>query len=241
LGIHRRSQSAVFIAGNLVKGPLITMAGGSPQTVPEKLFLFDFDGVLVDSLSLYEKSVNLCLEKIGQRPIETREEFLDLFEDNFFSAVTKRGVNVGEFMAASKAVTPTLDYDVARPFSELIPVLAELKKRHALAIISSNSSFAIRLMLGKYGFSPYFDDILAADFAFSKIEKIRHAMDRYGTSGNHCLYVCDTAGDVREAREAGVKTVAVTWGWHPRSRLEKALPDVIVDDPKKLLGLALLT
>ncbi len=38
------------------------MAGGFSQTVPEKLFLFDFDGVLVDSLSLYEKSVNLCLE-----------------------------------------------------------------------------------------------------------------------------------------------------------------------------------
>jgi phosphoglycolate phosphatase len=239
LGIHRRAQSAVFTAGNLVKGPLITMAGGSPQTVPEKLFLFDFDGVLVDSLSLYEKSVNLCLEKIGQRPIETREEFLDLFEENFFSAVTKRGVNVGEFMAASKAVTPTLDYDVVRPFSGLIPVLAELKKRHVLVIISSNSSFAIRLMLGKYGFSPYFDDILAAAFAFSKIEKIRYAVDRCGTNGNRSLYVCDTAGDVREAREAGVKTVAVTWGWHPRSRLERALPDVIVDDPKKLLDLAL--
>jgi phosphoglycolate phosphatase-like HAD superfamily hydrolase len=163
------------------------MTGGSPKTVPEKLFLFDFDGVLVDSLSLYEKSVNLCLERINQRPIETREEFLDLFEENFFSAVMKRGVNVAQFMAASRAVTPTVDYDVVRPFTDLIPVLAELKKCHALVIISSNSSFASRLMLGKYGFSPYFDDILAADFAFSKIEKIRHAIDRYGTNGNHSL------------------------------------------------------
>jgi len=213
------------------------MAGGSLQSVPEKLFLFDFDGVLVDSLSLYETSVNLCLERIGQRPIETREEFLDLFEDNFYSSIAKRGVDVGEFMAASKVLTPTLDYEVARPFTELIPVLAELKKRHALAIISSNSSFAIRLMLGKYGFSPYFDDVLGSDFAISKIEKIRHATGRYGTNGNHALYICDTAGDVREAREAGVKSVAVTWGWHPRSRLERALPDMMVDKPGELLDL----
>jgi phosphoglycolate phosphatase len=216
------------------------MAGGSPQAVPEKLFLFDFDGVLVDSLSFYEKSVNLCLERIGQRPIETREEFLDLFEDNFYSSVAKRGVDVGEFMAASKAVTPTLDYSVTRPFSDLIPVLAELKKLHGLVIISSNSSFAIRLMCGNYGFAPYFDDILGADFNYSKIEKILYAMGHYGTAAGHTFYVCDTAGDVREAREAGVKTVAVTWGWHPRSRLERALPDVIVDDPKKLLDLASL-
>jgi len=202
------------------------------------LFLFDFDGVLVDSLSLYEKSVNLCLERIGQRPIETREEFLDLFEENFFSAITKRGVDVAQFMAASKAVTPTLDYGVVKPVADLIPVLGELKKHSALIIISSNSAYAIRLMLMKYGFAPYFDDILGADFAFSKIEKIRHAVDRNSTNGNHSLYVCDTAGDIREAREAGVKTVAVTWGWHPRERLERALPDVIIDDPKRLLDLA---
>ncbi len=205
--------------------------------MPAKLILFDFDGVLVDSLSLYEKSVNICLERIGQRLIEGREEFLDLFEENFYRALVKRGVDVADFLNASKAVTPTLDYEVARPFTDLIPVLAELKKSHALVIISSNSSFAIRLMLGKYGFSPYFDDVLGSDFAISKIEKIRHAMDRYGNSGNHALYICDTAGDVREAREAGVKTVAVTWGWHPRSRLERALPDVIVDKPAELLDL----
>lgn len=203
----------------------------------KKLLLFDFDGVLVDSLSLYEKSVNICLERIGKPLIASREEFLDLFEDNFFTAIAKRGVDVGEFMAASKAVTPTLNYGLVRPVTELIPVLAELKQRHGMIIISSNSSFAIRLMLAKFGFDPYFDDVLGADFNFSKIEKILYAKGHYGTNGGHTLYVCDTAGDVREAREAGVKTVAVTWGWHPRERLERARPDAIIEIPEDLLAL----
>ncbi len=36
---------------------------------------------------------------------------------------------------------------------------------------------------------------------------------------------------------AGIKTVAVTWGWHNRERLAAAHPDFIVDKPLELLNI----
>ena len=63
-----------------------------------KLFLFDFDGVLVDSLDVYEKTVTDCLQKINQPLTRGREEFLELFEGNFYESLVKRGVDLDVFM-----------------------------------------------------------------------------------------------------------------------------------------------
>ena len=64
----------------------------------EKLFLFDFDGVIVDSLDVYERRVRLCLEKMDSDIVQSRADFLALFEDNFYEAIEKKGVDVRAFM-----------------------------------------------------------------------------------------------------------------------------------------------
>ena len=203
----------------------------------EDLFIFDFDGVIVDSLGLYEKSVNVCLETMGLPPISNRSEFLTLFDDNFYEAIARRGVHVGEFTKVAASVAPTLDYDSVRPFPELIPVLKKLRKGKRFVIISSNSSHAIRLILKKYSLDRCFDDILGYEFMLSKCEKILHAMKAFGADRERSYYIGDTKGDIKEARSAGVKTIGVTWGWHPRERLAEAGPDYLIDSPEELLKL----
>jgi phosphoglycolate phosphatase len=201
------------------------------------LFIFDFDGVIVDSLGLYENSVNVCLEAMGQPPIRDREEFLSLFDDNFYEAIARRGVDVREFTKISAAVAPTLSYESVTVFPGLVPVLKKLKAGKRFVIISSNSSRAIRLILQRDGLEHCFDDVLGYEFMFSKREKIVHALREFGTDGERSYYIGDTSGDIKEARSAGVKTIGVTWGWHPRERLEKAGPDYLIDAPEELLKL----
>ena len=201
----------------------------------EKLFLFDFDGVIVDSLDVYERRVKLCLEKIGQPVVQSRADFLDLFEDNFYEAVVRKGIDLVAFMNASKSIPTNDDYDQMIPFAPLFPVLEELKKDNILVIISSNISRVINAILSRHNFNGCFREVLGADFGYSKKEKILHAIDVFQMEKGRTYYIGDTSGDIKEARQAEVKTVAVTWGWHSREMFDKVKPDYLIDEPEALL------
>ena len=202
------------------------------------LFLFDFDGVLADSLEVYSAAVVRCLERIGTPIVRNREEYLDLFEGNLYESMKARGVNLADYARAAREIMPGIDFAAMKPFAGLAPVLESLSRAHRLVIISSNASKTIGTMIGQFGFSPYFVEILGADVSVSKKEKIDHALARYGVDPQRTFYVGDTAGDIREARAAGIRSVAVAWGWHSRERLLAAQPDFLVETPEELLSVA---
>ena len=56
----------------------------------------------------------------------------------------------------------------------------------------------------------------------------------YFGEGVTYIFITDTLGDIREAAQVAIPAIGVTWGFHPRARLEKGNPLVIVDTPKEL-------
>ena len=199
------------------------------------LFLFDFDGVLADSLDLYAEAVARCFLQIGTPIVKNKEDYLALFEGNFYESMVAKGVDLVAFAEAAKEILPGIDYDAMKPFAGLIPVLEALQKDHILAVVSSNGYRTISRMLERFRFDLFFQEILGSDFLFSKKDKIAHALSKYGIDRKRTFYIGDTTGDILEAREAGVRTVAVTWGWHNREKLAAVHPDFLVDKPEDLL------
>ena len=202
-----------------------------------KFFLFDFDGVIVDSLDVYEKTVTDCLDVIGQPLARGREEFLELFDGNFYESLVEKGVDLDKFMNASVEILAKINYADMRPFPAVGPVLRELKKNHPMVVISSNDTPTIQEALDLYGLDGIFDDVLGSDFMLSKKDKILYIIDKYHVEKHDIYYIGDTAGDIREGREAGVKTVGVTWGWHTKDKMLAAAPDYLFDKPEDLLKL----
>lgn len=202
------------------------------------LCLFDFDGVLADSISLYEGMVRTCLERLGHFFLRERADFLDLFEENFYESIGKRGVDVERFNEEIGKILPSVDFRRITAVPGMAAVLAALRERDArCVVISSSSSRAIEAVLEREGWNGSFEAVLGADFLLEKIAKIRHAVARWRRDGEPVFFIGDTAGDIREARAAGVRTVAVTWGWHSEERLRAAGPDRIVRSPGELPAL----
>ena len=113
------------------------------------LFLFDFDGVLVDSLDLYIDTTRRCFEAIGKPITQNHEDFLALFDENFFTAIQKRGVGMEEFGEAVLKIAPSVDYSTVVAFETLKPVLRELKQDNTIVIVSSNTAHAITSILAR--------------------------------------------------------------------------------------------
>lgn len=202
-----------------------------------KLLLFDFDGVLVDSLDVYEKTVTDCLQQIGQPLTRGREEFLELFDGNFYESLKQKRVNLEEFMKASVDFLSQVNYSEIKPFTAMIPVLTKLKENNLLLVISSNETASINEALKLYNFDGIFQEILGSDFMFSKKEKILYVIKKYQVKPEDIYYIGDTIGDIKEGKQAGVKTVGVTWGWHDKIKMAASNPDYLFDDPQELLKL----
>jgi len=202
-----------------------------------KLFLFDFDGVLVDSLDVYEKTVTACLIKINQPLTRGREEFLELFEGNFYESLVQKGVDLEAFMKASIDILAQVKIKDIKPIEDVVPVVEELHKKHCLIVISSNETASIKEALELFKYDGYFREILGSDFMLSKKDKILYATKKYQLPPDDIYYIGDTTGDIKEGKQAGVKTVGVTWGWHGKEKMAVAKPDYLFDQPKELLTL----
>ncbi|MRR17633.1 MAG: HAD family hydrolase [Deltaproteobacteria bacterium] len=201
------------------------------------LLLFDFDGVLVDSLDVYEKTVTDCLKVIGQPLTHGREEFLELFEGNFYESLVHKGVNLDKFMKASVNILAQIHYSEMKPFDAIRPVLRELAKNHPMVVISSNDTPTIQEALRLYDFEGIFQDVLGSDFMLSKKDKILFIIKKYNITLQDIYYIGDATGDIKEGKQAGVKTVGVTWGWHSKEHMAAAGPDYLFDRPEELLKL----
>lgn len=201
----------------------------------KRLLMFDFDGVIVDSYDYFKGAFISACDKCGFSEIDSDEKFKKIFELNFYESMEHLGIShdgtaeiLAEMHNAIREGNKTFDF-----FPGMSQALEDLSKENHIYIITSNSTGAVEDFFGRKNLKCV-KEVLGSDKEKSKIRKIATLLDRHNDI-NEFWFIGDTKGDILEGNQAGVDTVAVTWGWHSLETLEEAVPYHIVDEPEELV------
>ncbi len=201
-----------------------------------KVVMFDFDGVVADSLDVFQGEFMLACEALGFKGIQSEEAFLKLFEGNLLAQLVKAGFPPWRLKKLFRQLSPRVEAANARvaPFAGMPEALTAIAGQYPTYVITSNVTEAIAGFLVRYGVEGV-RDTLGADIEPSKVKKIKQIRRQH--PDHTPFYVGDTKGDMLEGREAGATTIGVAWGYHPEATVAEGNPDHIVRTPAELLSL----
>ncbi|SRR6056297_3345927 len=198
------------------------------------IIIFDYDGVIVDSLSLVFSIYNDLAPKYNCKKLKNKQEFTEFFKGNFFDGWGNNGISHknSEKFLQEMADNLAENMNKVSVFPGVSEALERLSQDYRLVIISSNLSRVVDKALQSKNIT-VIEEVVGADKERSKVKKIEKVKERNPES--KIYYVGDTTGDIYEGKKAGITTIGVSWGFHGREIMNSAHPDYLVDTPAELL------
>ncbi|MBI3163591.1 MAG: HAD family hydrolase [Chloroflexi bacterium] len=203
------------------------------------LIIFDYDGVLADTLDdLLQFGQEAC-DELVVRHVVTTEDLCDLEVMSFATygrACEVPEERIEEFVqfclkrSAEKESPPAI-------FDGLDDIVRRLAERHRIAVVTSNSSPNVNAFLAKHGLESCVDAVYGLDFPGSKAQKIAIAREQLtGRTIRESVFVVgDSLSDIRAAKEASAISIAVTWGHQRLEHLLRGNPDHVIHSPHELI------
>jgi len=201
--------------------------------------MFDHDGVLVDSLTVFTAVFTAACRDHGHPEIATADHVVALFHDNVYDCMRAHGMAPDAIAAiiadtaAALATAPGL-----HPFPGVGDLLRGLSPWFDVVVVTSNESAVVRAFLAREGLADLVHDVLGVEVDGSKVNKIATVMARYPRQ-SCCLYVGDTSGDMLEGAAAGATPIGAGWGWHGPALLSAAGAAYVAPTPADLLAYVL--
>lgn len=195
-----------------------------------KLVIFDFDGTLGDTMGWMLDASDQMADKFGFQKIDRSQ--LD----------TLRHLSAREMMKLHRLPTLKLPMIAAHFHSlmaqdagsiRLFDGAAEtLRGLHAagvkLAVVSSNTEANIRTVLGG-DLTGLISQFACGATMFGKASKFRRVLKTLGVAPGEAISIGDEIRDMDAAREVGLATGVVSWGYTAPDALKAQKPDHVFE------------
>ncbi|MCK4551480.1 MAG: HAD family hydrolase [Tenericutes bacterium] len=214
-----------------------------------KAVIFDLDGTLLDTIQDISDSVNAVL----------RENKYHEFSVDDYKYFVGRGVNELIASVIEKGEIDPLEYpNIKNGYMKEYKIRQRIKTRiypgiFDLIVELQNLEISVNILSNK----PDNQTQEVVEHYFKKIrfnnvygkkpefrikpypESVLHLINKLKVTKDEVLYVGDTNTDIQTARNAGLKSVGVLWGFRKREELELEGATFIVENPMDILKIIL--
>lgn len=211
------------------------------MTTP-RLVVFDIDGTLIDSQQVILAAMAAAFAGAGH-PLPAEAEVLAIVGLSLPEAMAALAPHLSaaetlalaglyrEGFVAQRATGGAAAYAPLYPGAR--DALERLARRPAtlMGVATGKARAGLDHVLASHGLGRFFVTTQTADAHPSKPHPsmLRAALAETGCAPEAGVMVGDTEFDVAMGRAAGLGTIGVAWGYHPRARLEAAGADLVID------------
>lgn len=205
-----------------------------------ELIVFDWDGTLLDSTATIAASVQAAARDLDL-PVPSDERARHIIGLGLIDAMRHAMPDLPEHRYQDVAERYRHHY-LSRDHelllfagaAELVVALAEAG--HTLAVATGKSRKGLDRAFAVSGLGPRFHASRCADECHSKPhpQMLEELMEELGAAPESTLMIGDTTHDLLMAKNAGVASIGVSYGAHPRPALLELAPLFCADDVSQL-------
>lgn len=199
--------------------------------------IFDFDGTLVDSFGKAVEKFNVLADEFNFKRVHPTEipELRNLTSKEFIQYLKIPLYKIPQILYSARKQMNN-EMSALKSFANLPQILQKIHDANfSLGILTSNSKENVIAWLEANKIKNLFDFIHIESNFFGKTRILKKILKRYKINKLQAFYIGDETRDIDAAKQSGIHSVAVTWGFNSEKVLLQHQPDYVVKTPDDLL------
>ena len=199
-----------------------------------RTIIFDFDGTIADTLPIVIKNAGKLCKALGLKQIKYTPKIRDKSLRDFRRKELK--ISIFKQMAYVRKLRKLLAPELkeAKVFEGIKQTIDRLSEQFRIGILTSNSKEIVEKVLQDNKISTI-DFISSESSIFGKHRRLRKVLRKQRLRKNEVIYVGDEVRDIEASKKAGIRIIAVSYGFNSEKALLENAPDGLAETPKEII------